>query len=237
MYNQLYEKWYRPLILMFIGFIVAFFVLSIRREIALNISIVLLIISPIIPLVFGIISLARKDYLRGALQTVLAIVFGFATIGFFSFTLLFYPSDFFAEGIEIPQNIKFEKPIDLNGENPVPSITEQNIVLVDDLQPGIYRYDIYLKNIEKGSVYLKIYESTQNQLLSEKEIQKNSKIEIEKPSQELKKFSLKNHFTVYEGDWGQFYGSRVEVWFVTSNKTQKERKLFEKNYIIQGWQR
>ena len=44
------------------------------------------------------------------------------------------------------------------------------------------------------------------------------------------------HFTIYEGRWGQYYGARFEIWF-QSDSGGPERKLFEKNYKIQGWER
>ncbi len=147
---------------------------------------------------------------------------------------MFYPYDFFASNLKIPNNIKFEKPI---GVNETFTVNKANLILYDGMQPGIYQYEIYLDKIEKGSIYLKIYEITSNKILSENDIYKRSKIEVYNPTNELTKFKLKDDFTIYEGDWGQYYGSRIEVWFKSENRNIKDRKLFSKNYIIQGWQR
>ena len=42
-------------------------------------------------------------------------------------------------------------------------------------------------------------------------------------------------FTISEGDWGEYYAARIEVWFKDSNG--KERKLMEKVYAVEGWMR
>ena len=43
-------------------------------------------------------------------------------------------------------------------------------------------------------------------------------------------------FTVYEGDWGDYYAVRVEVWHHDTS-TGSEHKVNEKIYRMQGWQR
>ena len=52
----------------------------------------------------------------------------------------------------------------------------------------------------------------------------------------MKKFGTNDHFTIYEGDWEKPYGARFEVWFKADNENE-EIKLFEKNYVIEGWMR
>ena len=44
-------------------------------------------------------------------------------------------------------------------------------------------------------------------------------------------------FTIYEGHWGKPYAARFELWFVSDNSGGQEKKLLEKNYKIEGWQR
>jgi len=241
LYNKLNEKWFYPILLMIVGFILSFFILQIPREIAFTSSIIIVYASILIALIFSAIRLIRKDYLKGSIQTILTLIIAVIYAGYFSFFLMFYPYDFFAENLKIPDNIKFEKPINLNDNiNSQPKILEityPTFLLYDGFQPGIYEYEIFLNKIEKGTVYLKVYEITKNEILSEDAIKENSKINVYNPSNELRKFKLKEDFTVYEGDWNQFYGSRIEVWFQPENNSEKPRKLFSKNYIIQGWQR
>jgi len=45
----------------------------------------------------------------------------------------------------------------------------------------------------------------------------------------------KGEFTIYEGDWGDKYGSRIELWYQPSDG--QEYKVEERNFIIEGWQR
>ena len=49
-------------------------------------------------------------------------------------------------------------------------------------------------------------------------------------------FFSNTHFTIYEGDWGKPYAARFEVWF-TSESGDSDRKLMEKVFKIEGWQR
>jgi hypothetical protein len=187
----------------------------------------------------GIIRVFKKEYLTGILQSCVAFILAIIIFGFFSFFLMFYPNDFFANNLEIPKNIKFEKPLEIIYEKDKPKInvTKEDVILYDYFQPGIYKYDIFLNGIEKGSVYLKIFEITNNELLSEKEIKEKGQIEVENHTDKLKRFELKGDFKIYEGDWGDFYGSRIEVWFKPQNINKPERKLLTKNYIVQGWMR
>lgn len=138
--------------------------------------------------------------------------------------------------IKNPKNIPFSMPLKIfqGSEKQLVEVTRPNVLIYDYLQPGSYKYDVFLNKIEKGKVYLKIYDSDTNRILSEKEIKKESMMEVVNPNDELKEFSNDKNFTVKEGDWGDYYGSRIEVWFQPDNSGQPERKLMTKNYIIQG---
>ncbi|WP_124531905.1 hypothetical protein [Chryseobacterium sp. KBW03] len=175
--------------------------------------------------------------MKGILQILSTVILAVLTYGYFSFALMFYPYDFFAEGLKIPDNIKFEKPLKLNDAKDKINTNQQDFILYDYFQSGIYKYDLFLNKIEKGKVYLKIFEITKNQKLSERSIKEESQIEVENKTDELKKFELKDEFTIFEGDWGQFYGARIEVWFKPDDINKPERKLMIKNYIVQGWMR
>ncbi|WP_126651044.1 hypothetical protein [Chryseobacterium aureum] len=171
------------------------------------------------------------------LQILSTGILALLTYGYFSFALMFYPYDFFAEGLEIPHHIKFEKPLKFDDEKDRINMSQQDIILYDYFQPGIYKYDLFFNKIEKGKVYLKIFEITNNQILSERSIKKKSQIEVENKTDELRRFELKDEFTIFEGDWGQFYGARIEVWFQPADTSQPEKKIMTKNYIVQGWMR
>jgi hypothetical protein len=50
------------------------------------------------------------------------------------------------------------------------------------------------------------------------------------------RFGAKAGFTIYEGDWGKPYAARFEVWF-KPDAGGAERKLAERTFKIEGWQR
>ena len=55
-------------------------------------------------------------------------------------------------------------------------------------------------------------------------------------SQPTERFGAKRGFTIYEGDWGKPYAARFEVWF-RPDMAKTERKLAERIFKIEGWQR
>lgn len=241
LFKNINQNWLYSIIIMVVGFIFSFFILQIKSELAYNLSLITFALSIFISLIFGVIRLFKKDYLKGALQIVTTFIIG-GTASVFLFSLLmFYPNDFFADHLEIPKNIKFDKPINqndyLNSEQIEIIPDKETLILYDVYQPGMYQYEIFLHKIEKGNVYLKFYEITTNQILSEENIKRDSKIQVFNATDELKKFKLNDPFTIKEGNWDQFYGSKIEVWFQPENLDLKERKLFSKNYIVQGWER
>ena len=46
----------------------------------------------------------------------------------------------------------------------------------------------------------------------------------------------KQQFSIYEGDWGDYYAARIEVWHKDAS-TGVETKLLEKTYRVEGWMR
>jgi hypothetical protein len=58
---------------------------------------------------------------------------------------------------------------------------------------------------------------------------------VDNPTDTLSRFNTEESFTIYEGDWGNPYAARFEVWY-RPNKGE-ERKLKSKNFKIEGWQR
>jgi hypothetical protein len=108
--------------------------------------------------------------------------------------------------------------------------------LYNSFQPGLYEYDLWIDFKESGIIFLKVYEITQEIELSNPELEESSMIRVNNTNGVVQKFSTKDHFTIYEGDWGKPYGARFEIWFKSDN-SKKQKKLFEKNYIIEGWMR
>ena len=108
--------------------------------------------------------------------------------------------------------------------------------LLTGMQPGIYGVVYSLNPGEPGSVYLKAFEVTKGTLLSVDRLEGTSKTRMTWSAEPSERFGAKSGFTIYEGDWGKPYAARFEVWFQPdSGKT--ERKLAERIFKIEGWQR
>lgn len=231
------QNWYLPILIPTILLIIGFFILGLFTKISYEISIWLFYISFVlflVSIVLGIVKIFKKDYLKGILQTIISIGILIKGFGYISFFMLFYSNDFFADDLELPKNIHLNVPVDSIKQNH--NFQNLEFQLYNGFQPGIYRYSISLNKIDSGKVYLKAYEITKNTQLSEKELNRKSNLKVGNNSDSIKTFKQNNEdFTIYEGDWGQFYGARFEVWYKDKNGT--ERKLTEKNYKIEGWQR
>jgi hypothetical protein len=111
-----------------------------------------------------------------------------------------------------------------------------SIMLRNSIQPGIYESEIRVNPGEPGMVYLKAYEVTTGTPLSVDRLPENSNELVGWSDDPNQLFLSNTNFTIYEGDWGQPYAARFEVWFVPDSG-QKERQLLERVFKIEGWQR
>lgn len=108
--------------------------------------------------------------------------------------------------------------------------------LLTGMQPGIYGIAYALNPGEPGVVYLKAFELTKNTRLSEDRLRAASETRMSWSDDPAERFGAKAGFTIYEGDWGKPYAARFEVWF-KPDSNKPERKLAERIYKIEGWQR
>jgi hypothetical protein len=108
--------------------------------------------------------------------------------------------------------------------------------LVTGMQPGIYVVVYSLNPGEPGSVYLKAFELTKATPLSVDRLRSRSETRMTWSTDPAERFGAKAGFTVYEGDWGKPYAARFEVWF-KPDSGQPERKLADRIFKIEGWQR
>lgn len=113
---------------------------------------------------------------------------------------------------------------------------EPSIELYNSFQPGIYDSVIWINPGEPGMIYLKAYEVTRNHRLSADRLKEYSNEWVGWSEDPKELFFSNTHFTIYEGDWGKPYAARFEVWFVPESKSP-ERKLIDKVFKIEGWQR
>ena len=239
-------KWWIPLLLFIFSSLIFLGLILSTNTILLNISDFFFLFTIFLLLVAGIWQLIKGKWYLGLLQLGTLFVGVIGLIFIATFMTMFGPdTDTFADNLELPKNVKLEKPLDLRmGKNfkgirpdSVQIISKEKTLfqLYNSFQPGLYEYDLWINSNENGTVFLRVFEITQEIELSVSRLKERSSIRIENTNGKLKKFSTNDHFTIYEGDWGKPYGARFEVWFKPDEG--KERKIIEKNYIIEGWMR
>lgn len=177
----------------------------------------------------------RDKILQGCLAIFVGVLMLFSS-GVTGLALQSAPTSF-AEEHPIPKGLVYDKPkkegedleMDVN-----PSDSATFLQVRNGSQGGIYEYSFFYPELPEGTIWLECYEVTENLLLSGSRIKKVSSQEVNG----TKQFSclIKNKsFTIYEGDWGDCYAARIEVWF--KDKQGQKRKLLEKVYGVQGWMR
>ena len=147
------------------------------------------------------------------------------------------PDDFGKEH-PIPTWLDYNLPLEEGEEPPYPidSIASNTWLQIwNDFQGGIYTYDFHYPALEEGWIYLRCYEATENIPLSPERISEASMVATPSTTS-FSKVVKKQNFKIYPGDWGDYYAARIEVWHKDA-KTGKERKLMEKVYRVEGWQR
>lgn len=238
-----FNNWTRPIIFFVVSLIlllaISFLVDSIELE---NAVFYILLISFLTILISVVVQFIKRQFLKLFL-TLFVLGIG-AIIFLYASSALFWKvqsmPDRYADNLQIPNNIKIYLPSDTTF-----SISDRipDFQLYNSFQPGLYYYSVWIKKIEKGYCYLKAFEVTQNDRLSEDRLKEQSRIEVFNPSDTIRLFEMSKdnynsgrHFTIYEGDWDKPYAARLEVWFVPANGGQ-ERKLTEKNFKIEGWMR
>lgn len=106
------------------------------------------------------------------------------------------------------------------------------------LQGGIYHYLLYWPALEDGEIYLRCYEATENTALSENNgggtLSKRTAIQVSNHDS-FGPIGTPTQFTIYEGDWEDYYAVRVEVWHKPAHG--KKHKLMQKTYRMEGWMR
>lgn len=250
--SSFFLDWKKPIYFWFLTILLLILSNYIKSSIFQVISLSLFVLGLFVLLISGIYQLSQRKWFKSLITfglfggSIFVFVFSFIFYILISFFINEITPDTFAVNLTIPKNIKIDNPINMdfddnfNSKRP-DSITNKIVEntefqLYNSFQPGLYEFDFWTGKIESGTIYLKAFEITQNKQLSSKEIIQQSSIKVFNPSDSIKKFSSKDDFTIYEGDWGQPYAARFEVWFKPDN-SKPERKLFSKNYKIEGWMR
>ena len=146
--------------------------------------------------------------------------------------------DGFGKDHPIPEGLEYNLPLPFESEKvePVDSLNNQTYLQIwNDIQGGLYKYDFYYGSLGRGEIFLRCYEVTSNMPLSEDRLIEESRVKVS-PQKQFGQVVNKQSFTIYEGDWDDYYAARIEVWFKNA-ETNQESKLLEKVYRVEGWMR
>ena len=180
-------------------------------------------------------TLSKKIFI--GISTIIILFIGFVFWLFFEIANENKGDEIFYN-IKIPENLNFDKPIESLTYQQIDSLTnievnDDKIVVIGD---GYSGYDFYMwhKPTEKGELYIKAFELTQNIQLSELELSTRTENEITELGENYKLYI--GNSLIYEGTFANYYPVRFELWFKPKN-SEIEKKLTEKNYVIDGWDR
>ena len=120
-----------------------------------------------------------------------------------------------------------------------PTIDKENeqtwLQIWNSFQGGIYNYSFYYPELLSGTIYLRCFEVSKNEELSARRIKESTSVDFHGHNKFGKIVDMQR-FTIYEGDWGEYYAVRVEVWYHDPVK-KEERMLMSKIYRMEGWMR
>ena len=184
---------------------------------------VLLLLVIIAILTSWVLLLANKRWLECFFSFIISTVVG---------GVLFLPlvlsamsgPDGFGKDIQIPEGLEYNLPLSAESDKVevVDSLDNNSFLQIwNDIQGGMYKYDFYYGSLGSGEIFLRCYEVTSNTPLSEDRIIERSRVTIS-PQKQFGQVVDKQPFTIYEGDWGDYYAARIEVWF-KSAETKKAR--------------
>lgn len=190
--------------------------------------------------------LARKKEWRKLAISFALSAFIVLTLGVFSIIVSMSSPDGFGRSHPIPRDLQYDIP--LKSSDPFIYESKDETAQVDSTdsntwlqiwdnpgQGGIYKYDFHYGTLPAGEIFLKCYEVTDNIRLSEDRLSVKSNVAVP-ANHSFSKIVGKQEFIIYEGDFGDYYAARIEVWF-RDVETGDERKLLEKIYCVDGWMR
>jgi len=223
--KKYFSIWWVPIATNFLAIGIFFLGTLLRRDWIIDLSLVVFFVNIIGTLISSIVQIViRKWYFIFPQLGLAAFLFYYVGIIF-----TYSPPDYYGAHKEIPENIDFSSPLDSLPTNE--EFEKHDFVLINNFQPGLYLYQTDHTPTESGHFYVKAFEINSNDRLSGERIELRSKVIVD----DLESQIWQGEFTIYEGDWGDKYGSRMELWYQPSDG--QEYIVEERNFIIEGWQR
>ena len=223
--KKYFTIWWIPIANNFLAIGIFFLGTLFKRDWIIDLSLIVFLVNIIGTIISSIVQIViRKWYFIFPQLGLAAFLFYYVGI-----IMTYSPPDYYGAHKVIPENIDFSNPLDSVPTNE--EFKEHDFVLINNFQPGLYIYQTDHRPTETGYFYVKAFEINTNDRLSGERMKVRSKVIVDN----LEPQFWKGEFTVYEGDWGDKYGSRMELWYQPSNG--QEYKVEERNYIVEGWQR
>lgn len=244
--NWLVEYWWVvPLFMVLQMFVIIFAMFQIPGGWFENMTFIVWFVAIIVELVLLVLLLCHKKWMRFFIS--LAILVGIVVfLPALSFLAMSAP-DGYAKRHPIPEGMKLNIPLSRTDDLESCCANNQGDTLVcysdpssflqiwNGCQGGIYEYDFYYPQLSAGTIFLRCFEAGKNEPLSAETLEVRSEVDHSVIT-EFSKVVDKKEFTIYEGEWEEYYAVRVEVWHRDST-SHKETKLMEKLYRMEGWMR
>jgi len=225
-FNQYFKIWWIPILSYLIPFGIYLIGDGFKSDAIIDFSLVIFFINILGNITSSIVQIVIKKWFYLIPQIGISFSLFFYVSIFFTFS----PPDYYGANKTIPKGIEIYKPIE--SEPTKTEFEKYDLILSSGGQPGIYNYYTNKKPTESGNFYIKAFEITSNDKLSEDRMKIRSKVKVENFETTI----YSGEFTIYEGSWGDKYGARIELWFEPSNGN-KDYKIAERNYIVEGWMR
>jgi hypothetical protein len=150
-----------------------------------------------------------------------------------------YRYDHFADNLTIPDGLKTEEPLyDTLEKGQIESIKlscRDTLILYSDGQQ--YSADIWFSpKEESGKVCIEAIEVTTGTELSDLKEKTLTPIAATTESNRMICQYI-NSFSIYEGNFGQYYAAEIKAWFIPDNPENEPYVIASKIYKVQGWQR
>lgn len=125
----------------------------------------------------------------------------------------------------------------LRGEPLVPLASgEPGMDLLEGMQPGMYSLVARVNPGEDGHAFVRAFEVTREVELSSSRLRDATTRVLPGTSDPRELSPYDAAFTIYEGNWGQQYAARFELWFAP-DAGGPERMLMSDVFRIEGWMR